>query len=362
MFPYYILVGTPLLFSFFYGLYDNGLQAKKKKNYNIIIFFVIYFFLLAFRDVSVGIDLSSYLYYFNRVESMSWKAIVDYNAVELGYLFLNKAIQYISKDFQVFLGVAAAICCIPMAFLYYKESENGVISILLYLTATSIFVLNFSGLRQAIAIAFAVPAFYCVKNKKIIKFIILVFIATFFHTSAWIMLIMYPVYHIKLGAKHAALLITPAVFVTFLFRNQIFNFLLKFVGEEYEEKYSSTENTGATTMIILIALFVIFSFIGVDKAKEDSEFNGFRNILVISLFLQLFATVNNVAMRFNYYFLLFLPITVTKVMNRASERDKSIMTVISIIFILFFTFYYFYDAYTGADILQVYPYVSIFGQ
>ena len=86
------------------------LNSKNIKKILLIIFFVIYFFLLAFRDTSVGIDLPNYIYYFNRVESMGWKQIVDYNvvnrnAVELGYLFLNKAIQYISKDFQVFLDV-----------------------------------------------------------------------------------------------------------------------------------------------------------------------------------------------------------------------------------------------------------------
>lgn len=358
MFPYYILVGTPLLFSFFYSLYDNGLQAKKKKNYNIIIFFVIYFFLLAFRDTSVGIDLPNYIYYFNRVESMGWKAIVDYNAVELGYLFLNKAIQYISKDFQVFLGVAAAICCIPMAFLYYKESENGVISILLYLTSTSIFVLNFSGLRQAIAITFAVPAYYAVKNKKIFKFILFVFLASLFHSSAWIMLAMYPIYRIKVDIKKMIFILTPIIIFVFAFRTQIFNFLLTFLSEEYQERYGNTTATGAIMTILLIGLFVVFSFIFIDEEKITDDINGLRVFLIFSFVLQLFSTIHYTAMRFNYYFLLFLPLTVTKVMKNSRKQDGNIMLIIKTIFIIFFTFYFFYSAYTDEDILQVFPYKS----
>ncbi|MBR4099793.1 MAG: EpsG family protein [Clostridia bacterium] len=358
MLPYYALVGIPL----FYGLFKNinPIQQKKKANGEVIAFFLIFFFLLVLRDFIVGTDLVGYIYHFKRTTYLSWNKIFNMEDIEIGYWVLMKIVSFISDDFRALLIVIALICCIPTAYFYYKESDNGVISILLYLTATSIFPMAFSGLRQTVAIVFAIPAFYFVKNKKLILFVLTVFIASLFHKSAWIMLLLYPVYYFKLRTKHLSSVVAPLTALVFLFRNSIFDFLLKFVGEDYQDKYGSATETGAYTMIILIALFVVFSFVAIDEDNIDEETNGLRGILVLTLMLQIFASLNHVAMRFNYYFLLFLPITVTRALSKSNKLDKEIINVVKIVFVVFFTAYFFYDAYTGADTLSIYPYKSMF--
>ncbi len=359
MLPYYILVGIPFFCSLFSYINQDELHIKKK-NYEVIVFFALYFIILSLRDITIGVDLTSYSYYYEQIGNIQWNDLKNYN-LEFGYVLLNKIIYSLGFDFNFFLSIVALIVCIPTAYLYKKESDDGVITILLYLTSTSIFVLNFSGLRQVIAITFAVPAYYAVKNKKLIRFLIFVFLASLFHISAWIMVAMYPAYRIKIE-KRGLFVIAPILLLIFIFRIPIFNFLLQFLSDKYQDLYGKTTQTGAVMMIILLGLFVVFSFVFTDEEKIDDDTNGLRVFLIISFALQLFSTVHYIAMRFNYYYLLFLPITITKVMSNSNKQDKSFVMIIKIIFVLFFTFYFFYSAYMDEDILQVFPYKSFLSE
>ena len=250
MLPYCFLVGTPLLFSLFYNLKGEPQPIQQlntgKKNYNVIIFFFLLFVLLSLRSVDTGIDLSVYKLYFTHYGKFSWAAIYENLGDEIGYYSLNKIINIISGDnFQIMLTVVAFICCFLIGKFYYEESENGMMTILLFLTATSVFDMLFSGLRQAVAISFAVPAYYCVKNKKIWLFLLCVFFASLFHQSATILVLLYPIYHIKLKPVHAAMLLAPTAVITYVFRKPIFKFLVPLAGEEYVDKYGGTQDTGA---------------------------------------------------------------------------------------------------------------------
>ncbi len=361
MLPYCFLVGIPLLFSLLYDLRNDVIKKQKlnyeKRNYNILIFFLFLFILLSLRSGSTGIDVPVYKSYYEYYGQFGWKKIFNEINDELGFFLLNKSVNVLSGgNFQIMLCIVAGICCALIGALYYKESENGVITILLFLTATSIFDMLFSGLRQSIAIALAVPAFYCTKKKKLHWFLLSVFVAVLFHQSAWIILILYPIYHIKLRPIHAITLVAPLTILTYIFRQQIFRILLPIAGEEYIEKYGNGAASGAVTMVILLALFVVFSFIVPDEQNMDSETNGLRNILSLSLILQMFASVNDVAMRFNYYFLLFLPLTIPKIINRWRGGDKNSKQITNIVLIVFFTVYYFYRAFSDIDSLRIYPY------
>ena len=61
-----------------------------------------------------------------------------------------------------------------------------------------VFLLNFSGLRQAIAMGITALSFNFIKEKKPVQFILLVILASLFHKSAIVFLAMYPIYNIKL--------------------------------------------------------------------------------------------------------------------------------------------------------------------
>ena len=129
------------------------------------------------------------------------------------------------------------------------------------------------------------------------------------------------------------------------------------------EKYAkySIESTGAYTMILLFAAFVIYCYVIEDPEKTDKITSTLRNFLLFALAVQLFAPVNSVAMRFNYYYIIFIPLLIPKVIESCSEKYKFWAQLSHFAIVGFFTFYFFYTAHFGADILRVFPYVPFWG-
>lgn len=357
MSAYYTLLGIPIflkiaLFSFRKDnslKKDDYLQSERKIT---VVFFILFFIILALRRKDIGIDLSNYEVYFKRSAVLNYKALTHLD-IEYGYLVLNKFISNINNNFQFYLGVVAFITVLPLGILYYKESENALVSIGIFINL-SVFNMLFSGLRQSIAIGIGVFAFYCAKNKKKLKFLLCVFLAVLFHRSAVILLILYPVYNIKIS-KNKIFIITFLMGILFIFKEMIFSFLLKYIGEVYDERYGSVTNTGAYSILILFIIFCVYSFLMID-IESESELNGLRNILVLATCLQIFASLNSVAMRFNYYFIPYIPILISKISNHCDEDDKKIADIANYVMIVFFFFYFFYMAYTGDDILRIFPY------
>lgn len=358
MTAYYILIGIPVLLQLFLTLKNSTGQLLKVKKNNasravIITFFVIFFLLLIFRRQDIGIDLSNYKNMFKRVYYLSFSELLKLKT-ELGYLILNKVVSKIYNNFQFFMGVVAFITVLPLGILYAKESENALLSIAVFLNLT-VFNMLFSGLRQSIAIALAVPIYYFTKNKKLFWFLFFAAIAFFFHKSSLVMLIIYPLYHANIR-KNKLWVIFPVMFVGFIFRARIFSFLLKYIGEEYNERYGMVSNTGAYNVLVLFVLFLVYSFVMVNDNNADKDFIGLRNFMLAATCIQFFASLNSVAMRVNYYFIVFIPILISKVYNRCEGNKKNIALIGNTVMISFFFLYFFYSAYTGKDILQIFPY------
>lgn len=357
MLAYYILFAVPICLKIIYAYNRNDSlykPAKINEEQKVIIsFFIILFLLLALRKDDVGIDLNNYKTIFNSVTRSDWVNLQN-NKIEYGYLLYNKLLSSINNNFQFFMACTALITVFPIAFLFYRESEDALLSISIFCVLSN-FCMLFSGLRQSIAIAFTVPAYYCAKNKKLLWFIIFVFLAFNFHRSAMIMLLIYPLYNITISKK-SIFFIAPAMIAIFIFRSKIFDFLINFIGDEYQLKYGSQIDTGAYTTLILFIMFALYAFLAIDDKKIDKDILGLRNILLLAICIQFFASLNSVAMRMNYYFITFIPVLISKTYYYCKEIDRSIVNLVNIVITVFFIGYFFYNANHGADILQIFPY------
>ena len=347
MTPYYILVAAPILCAGVMKFFK-----KDDKKLPMFMFFAIILFLLALRHIDVGGDLKAYKTIFELVEKTPWKLLnrVD---IEYGFAILNKIISIFTSDFRWVMIFSAFITILPIGYLFCQKNEGTALTIALYLNM-SIFAVSFSGIRQMIAVAIVTSSFYFIKNRKLALFLIMVFVAFLFHKSALIALILYPLYHLKIS-KVRALFVLPIVGFIFIFNKQIFTIFVRFLGDDYE-KYGNIKETGAYTMIVLFVLFTLFAFLAVKDKELDEETMGLRNFLLLTLVLQMFAPINNVAMRMNYYSIVFVPILIPKVINRGAYFDKKIYKLIYWGMTVFFLIYYFAKAYTGADTMQIYPY------
>lgn len=356
MIPYYLLVCFPLII-YFLGLS----KGKKYDKISIIAFFTIMIVVLSLRGIETGTDLQAYFGTFNKISTLSFNNLMNYSEKdELLFYFLNKIISLIGGNFQFFLFICSLISILPILFLYRKEHKNSILTISLFLIVAP-FSMFFSGLRQSLALGIIAVAFNFIKKKKLFKFILLVIIASYFHKSAIFCLILYPIYHAKITNKWLIFVI-PIMSVIFICRVQIFSVILQFISTNFYEAYNYIKPTGAYSILILLILFAIYSYLLPDKNKIDKDFIGLRNFLLLAICIQFFASINPQIMRINYYVLLFIPLLIPRIKEYCKEENKKLVNSLEIIMIAFFIFSFFYKGYTDNDILNIFPYIPFWRQ
>lgn len=366
MFPYYTLIIFPILLSNVNVNKKNKIiQFSRKSLENSVslpVFFFLLIFLLSVRDESIGRDLSTYKYYFTLYNNLNYSELTQnlFN-IDGRFLFkvLNKICGSIFYNYNFYLAVVGSITVLPIAFLYCEDRTYSIVKIVLFLNMST-FILLFSGIRQSLAIAVGILAYKEVRKKRFWRFLIWCVIALAIHHSAFMLLPMYFLYHTTLKKKHI-FFVVPAMLLVFVFNRQIFG-ILSSVLSDFSSKYSGEiTQTNAYGSLILFLLFAAAGYILVDEEKADKETIGLRNFLLFSVVIQCFAPLNHIAMRLNYYYIIFLPVAFGKIMKDSKEQYKQVVVFMEIVIVVFFGFLYIRSVYsgskTGISALDTYPYV-----
>lgn len=348
---FYILLFVPIMMQCFVVKKERIDYQKKNKN-ALTFFFVVLTVLVALRHGTVGNDTGNYINFFKNFSVTNWED-VWHSSLEIGYAYLNKIISVFSKDTQVFLLIAAALISLIIYPTYRRLCSDASLSIVLF-CMMSTFVMMFSGIRQMFAVGIGFIAYEFTRKKKIIPFILMVLLAMTFHTSAFMLIFMYPLYHAKITKKWLYVVV-PIITLIFVFNRQIF-LTLSVLLEMFTKYDTSITETGAYSMLILFAVFAVFSFIIPDESRLDKETTGLRNFLLLALVLQMFAPLHTIAMRMNYYYIIFIPLLIPKIIDAKSDRMAQVAVVARHIMVVFFLVYFFYNAYTGDNNLHVFPY------
>lgn len=367
MIPYVLLILIPCFFQFLAIKRKLGKRLLvvgndryiNDNNLALPIFFSIFLLLLILRDESIGRDLRNYKIMFQDWSSQNIAGVMKYELEPL-YRLLNWFVGQFTSSYQLFLGIVACLYVIPVAWLYCEDKRHGILKIVLFVNLST-FIMMFSGLRQSIAMAIGMIAYNYVREKKLICFIITVLIAIGFHQSAIILFAMYPLYHITLHKKHL-LFVIPVMITVLIFNRSIFSVLVRIMGV-YSDKYDgvTTTSTGAWGSLILFVVYAIFAYVIPDESRMNREVIGLRNIMLMIICIQVFAPLHPLAMRMNYYFLMFIPILIGKVIDISSQRYRKVAQFAEVILIVFFTFTFIRGTYissvTGISALDTIPYI-----
>lgn len=334
---YGILVGlTAFVYLFFTALHYEKSRVDK---ITITFFFIAYLILLCLRDYSIGVDTRGYIRTFEYIKYLDWKAAFLYGTDEVGFKVLRMIAQWLGGA-RLYISIAAAMAVLPVMHLYKHEAEGSMICISFFLISL-LFEMFFSGLRQSIAIGLAVPAYYFVKAKKKIPFLLTVALACCFHKSAIILLLLYPIYHAHIIKKWLWGVIPIMIFVM-LRRDLLMDLVFQLAGDEYSYKYSYlTGSSGQMGLMMLFLLISIYCYVMLDENAAEKEDIGLRNILLLATFIHLFTPLNPTISRINYYFILFIPVAVSRVNNRCNKRLYQFRNIATIVMPVFFVMYFF---------------------
>lgn len=336
----------------------GGKPKQVRDRIVVIAFFVVYILAVCFRSVTVGADTANYTQYFETGTIVGWDQVYAYTGVDYEYGFkIYSALVSVFGGAELFRAIAGLLAVVPLAVLYYKETESGPLCCAFFLISL-LFELFFSGIRQGLAIGMGMISFYFVKRHKLIPFLIIVALASTFHSSAIFLVLLYPLYHARITQKWV-----PGVLVAFLViylaKDILFSqILLPMFGANYVEGYSYLNGqSGQGSLAILFILLAVYSCVMLDADKADTHTLGLRNILLFAAALHMFTTLNPVVCRLNYYFIPFMPLALARINSRAKPSLLSVVQLANFVLPAFFMLYFLF---LKDDSLRISPYLTFF--
>lgn len=189
------MVSPLIIYAVLTWIYQKPIsKSEKLRRKYIIICSIIIFAMIACMHRGVG--SGDALWYYNNWEYMSsidfeeFLYVHNYIDMEKGYLV---AVWLLSKVFVnpqfvfVFYGLLVAV---SIGRFLYINCENAVVGIVMF-NCLGLWGFMVQGLRQGIAMCICLFAIEYCKQRKPVKFILIVLLAAMFHASAVAFLIVY---------------------------------------------------------------------------------------------------------------------------------------------------------------------------
>lgn len=190
---------------------DESVPLKEDRGIFMIIAMIIMALLVALRSNQVGNDTPEYARIFNEILSNS--DYVSITRFEVGYVFLNRLVGKFTSNAQGVFIVCAIIQYSIYIWFIKKHSKNYALSMLLFFLLTFSSTLNI--VRQTLALSFVFIAFDRILYKKPLGAIFWIIVASLFHTSAIITIILVFLPYIKFDGVFAIIIFILCVVFTF---------------------------------------------------------------------------------------------------------------------------------------------------
>ncbi len=295
--------------------------------------FIQLFLFLSLRATDVGIDLPNYFYFYDKCNQVGWNTIFSYRYEPL-YIIYTKLIANFINNKQIFLVITAFLSLMGPLYIIKKYSKNYFLSIFLFITF-QFFTYDFYLLRQVIAMSILLLSLKYVEEKKFVKFAIMVGIATCFHTSAFLFVIVYWLSKLEIDSKKL-LIITGCMIGILLFGDRIINLVLNIVYQHYVG--STGEEGGYFYFIVLLFVFLITTLLKKAFLRQQKTNQIWYNILILAMFIQLFAIKKPIISRATIYYSIALIIVLPNVIK--CIKDKNLRMLINLLVCVgFFLFY-----------------------
>lgn len=309
------------------------------------------------RAYTIGADTGgTYYYIFMRVSSRGVSNIRD-----MGYALINQISLWFTDSYTSVLILTSAICCGLAVRSIFKQSQNPIMSCLLFFT-TNVFFISMNLVRQSIATMIFITAIPYIKERKFIKFAFLILLATSVHVTSIIYILVYFICQIRM-TKTKIIGGSIGVLVVGNLLASIFEILItrvSYVARYFSWYFTSGFNSGEVNWFSLFVEIgiVLFLLLIYDRAKKDDTYQVVLWLNFIALAILLISSRIPLAQRISWLFsfpnFVYLPQCINYIKN---VNNRKIITII--INLMFFAYMFITIFIRGYH--DVVPYTSVIG-
>lgn len=369
---YYILI---------YQFEDKIKNDNLNRNILCIILVLPMFILVAFRSINIGIDT---IVYYKAYQTIGYvdgiKTVLFSNSfMEKGYLIITYIFSRLGFEYYTFQVIEALFIYTSFGAMIRKYSSNMSMSCLIFVTMQRFFG-TMNQARMWIAAAILFYSINLIQERKFIKFLVLVAIASSFHKSAMIFIIVYFIVRIPENYKKwvslgLGALVIEILGISFLER------LTSTIG--MYENYVNTDRFSSNIKIsILISLITVMGFfviairtkmwasLSFEKLYKRihvlSKYNFMNtkkqmtvsrilfNLLLLSICFNIIGLKSSIFGRVTVYFSVFAVVTIPDLISTVINNFNR--NFIRFCVILYFVFMFIVALLYGGDGYGVIPY------
>ncbi len=332
-------------------------RNKTIRRLSILAAIIVPSFLYAVR-YGIGTDYFSYASAFNRLQLIGFEG-----RFEWAYVLLNIIVGRLGGSLEL-LFLIIAIIMFLFLYLSLKEYSNSIsvgIGMLAYMLL--FYQMSFNMVRHSVAMVVCLYSIKYIHEKRPLKFLMLVLLATGFHNSA---IILIPAYIVSKQLsegkrKISRLLIFTISTIGVLSIDSLITPILKSIHQLNYYLFYIQNETGEFTFNYLIrhAPFVLVGIFLIKYIKrDDTRYIFLFSLYIMSLILKLSGLVgaqyiNRISL--NYEIVLVL---IVAYFIKYFNKSRHVFASFAIICYLLIYWYYIY-IYTISH--GTYPYKSIFG-
>lgn len=364
MLIYFIMTSIIALF----GACMHANRSARNKRLFLSFSFGLMILVASLRAPSVGIDLAvHYAKRFEQIAAYSWTQIPKFSifsTYEIGYCYYCKLISMVNNNVQFFIFVTSAIVYGVMGYLIYKKSSDVIFSTMLVIFSCQ-YYMYMNIIRQALAVSVVLLGYIFLDKSQrsmmdYVKFALFVLIASTFHNSAILCLIM--IVFDRMQFKRRDILISGAITaLCYVLYSKVFILVANLISNDsgsyasYMEK--AGENVGninrqsITSLILTAGAFFIGVYILVWKNRRHIKNMDSKEMYVLTrnesflLYMGLLATIcrllifkMNIINRFSYYFVPFIVLLYPYAINQITyvPNRKIIRTAVYLAYGIYF--------------------------
>lgn len=300
MLPYFLFLFGALLLGY--------LTFKDKEHHNrfgLIMLFLLMTLFAGLRSSSVGTDSGNYAFGFEdqRYESKSLGGDGTLFVLsEPGFTILQRIVGKFSSHYNDLFLAIAGLCSLLFVAFINRYTSSPLASLFVYITL-GYYTFVFNGARQGIAIGiymFAIPA---IINRNFINYLLIVVLASLFHSSAIVAIPLYFFFLRSYSSKNLVIIVTLGI-VSGLLLPRILS-----LGAVINDKIAGYEN-GTSGGYLLSMFYVMLTVFFVYQRKLVSSdiyyrYDVYLNMMIVGSIIYVIVSVTGVyseLSRFAAYF------------------------------------------------------------
>lgn len=291
---------------------------KKTPAYFFIIpSFLLLFFISTFRG-DFTTDYKNYTNLFELYNKYSFSELFNAGFQnEIGFIYLNKIIGIISEDVTYFFAIMSLIILFGFFYHFKKYSVNLWLSVLMFITAGSYYA-SFNITRHIFAVAIVFVGSKFLYDRRFLKWVLVVILASLFHKTAIIMIPFYFILNFRINIRNWILIAIGSV-ITILLFDDIVMFAQQHLYEQYTEDSYGMWGQAITNVVLPLA-FLVFSLLNIKKLHpNNNKHRIWLNAVIFYAFFNLLALqiemVERLGRFFAPYALLLVPYILSRIQN-----------------------------------------------